>query len=110
MALQFVFVGVLLASLGTALVIVVRALPRVDGTIARRSMFERWITSEFPERLDAFFRTFYLRGLRKTKIAVLKLDNMLNRKMESLKLERGEGIRSGSDRPGFEVLSQEGKE
>ncbi len=118
MIIQFLFFNLLLISLGVVLYIVIRTIPRIDGEPVERTVMERWLTSELPQKLDAFFHSFYLRTLRRLRVMVLKIDNSVNKKLESIRLERGEGIvnpnRSTetitSDKPVEEVGEETGTE
>jgi hypothetical protein len=89
---QFVFLNLFLVSTGVILFLVIRLLPRLDDKPVGRGVFERWLTSEFPERLDLFFGSVHIRTLRRFKVMVMKTDNALNRKMESMKLRRDEPL------------------
>lgn len=77
-----------MVSLGTILYIIIRTLPRLDDEPVKRGVMERWLTSELPAKLDASIHGTYLRTLRRLKVFVLKADNSLNKKLESIKLDR----------------------
>jgi hypothetical protein len=100
---QFVFLNIFLISLGVLLFLVIRLLPRMDNKPVSRGFFERWLTSEIPERFDHFLHALYVRTLRRVKVMVLKTDNALTRKMESMRLESGEPI-AGS-RPDLSAIT-----
>jgi DNA repair exonuclease SbcCD nuclease subunit len=117
MILQFAFFNILLISLGVLLYVIIRTIPRLDGTPTERGMIERWLTSELPRKLDVFFHGIYVRTLRRLRVTVLKIDNSVNRKLELLRLERGEGIISQNrgdaltpDKPVQEVGEETGVE
>lgn len=108
--IQFVLLNLLMISLAAILFVFVRTLPRIETREAvKQGIFERWITSRFPERMDQFFSGLFMRTLRKAKVLVLKADNILNQKLERLKLERGDGIRS-AEKPDLQSLAKEERE
>jgi hypothetical protein len=89
---QFLFLDLLIISIGVILLIVIRLLPRLDERPVNKGVMERWLTSDLPERMDAFFNAIYVRTLRRVKVLVLRTDNALTKKMASMKLERDEPI------------------
>ena len=90
---QILFLNASLVGAALLLLLFIRALPRMGDTAsARQGVFERWLTSQVPERMDAFARAAFLRTLRRVKILVLRLDNGINEKLQRMKLESGEGI------------------
>jgi hypothetical protein len=93
--MELLFLNILLVGAGGVLLLFIRALPRVDESAlpAKRSVFERWLTSQFPERLDTFFSTIFMRTLRRLKVLTLRMDNGINQKLQRMKLESGEGIK-----------------
>jgi hypothetical protein len=117
MFIQFLFFNLFLLSLGVVVYIVIRTIPRLDGTPTERGVMERWLTSELPQKLDAFFHGIYVRTLRRLRVMVLRVDNSVNKKLETMRLERGEGIVSQnrgdaitSDKPIEEVGEETGTE
>jgi hypothetical protein len=79
-------------SLGTVLYLVIRSLPRIedDGVKEKRSIFEKWLLSEAPERADLFLSNLLAKWLRKLKIFLLKMDNLLSRHLKKIKPRNGE--------------------
>lgn len=97
---SFIFLNIFLISAGIGLFIVIRALPRTDGTPPpKRSVIERWMTSEMPERLDKAANSVLSRFMRKTRVLVLRLDNSLTKQIGKMgsetkaKEERDEGFK-----------------
>ena len=92
---QLIFLNVFLLGAAALLVLVIRALPRLGETepVARRGVFERWLTSELPGRIDAFMSAARLRTLRRFKVFILRMDNGINQKLQRMKLESNEGIK-----------------
>lgn len=79
----FIFILLLMFSLSGVLYLMVRALPRVAEEPdahgdSRRSFLDRWAHSEIPEKIDASLNSFLLKFLRKFKVFVLKLDNVVS--------------------------------
>lgn len=94
---EFVFLNILLIALGVLMYIVIRTLPRLDEQPAKKGIWERWITSEFPAKLDAIFHASYLRTLRRIKVLVLRADNSINKQLESIKMHTEEIAGSRAD-------------
>lgn len=89
---QFVVTNILMVSLGIVLYLVARALPRVDETSRpAHGPLGRWITSEIPERVDTALNNFLGKFLRRTKVFLLKIDNMLTEHIKKTKTENGSG-------------------
>ena len=85
---EFIFTIILMISLGFILYLMVRALPRVVEDEAQESNFlDRWAHSQIPEKVDAALNLFLLKFLRKTKIVILKFDNVLGRHLQKMKPE-----------------------
>jgi hypothetical protein len=92
MTWQFAFLNLFIISAGTILVLVIRTLPRLDDEPVARNVIERWLTSEFPAKMDLFFHGFYIRTLRRFKVMIMKTDNALNKKMERMKLRSDDAL------------------
>lgn len=74
-----------MASLGTMLYLVVRSLPRVDEEFSDKpDFFERFSSSEIPEKIDAAFNGFLTKFLRKMKVVLMKVDNFINDKLKKV--------------------------
>ena len=92
--LQLIVTLIFMVSLGAILYIVVRALPRIDDApvaYVKKSIFERWVVSEIPERVDALLNSFFGKLLRKLKVFLLKIDNRLTERLKKMKAENGNG-------------------
>jgi len=100
--LQFILTDLLMLSLGAILYLVVRTLPRIGESAPQgeRGLFERWITSEIPERADSFVKNFFHKFLRKTKIFILKMDNILTQRMKKIKPDM-----NGETKPDFKGIT-----
>jgi len=90
--LEFAFTSILMVSLSAVLYLAARALPRIaeepqaegDG---RRGFLDRWAHSQIPEKVDMAFNGFMLKFLRRVKVFILKLDNLLSRHLQKVKPE-----------------------
>lgn len=92
--MELIFLNILLVGAGLILWLLIRALPRMGEEAAvTKGWFERWLTSELPGKIDAFVSTLWVRSLRRFKVLVLRIDNGINRKLQMMKLESGEGIK-----------------
>lgn len=81
----FVLSDILMISVGAVLYLTVRALPRVaEEQVDRQGLLDRWAHSELPEKIDATFEAFLVKLLRKLKVIILKLDNMLSRHLRKI--------------------------
>jgi hypothetical protein len=93
---ELIFLNILLIGAGLMILLFIRALPRMNETMPdRRSMFERWLTSKLPEKIDAVARGVFLRTLRRLKVFTLRVDNSINQKLQRMKLESGESVSGG---------------
>jgi hypothetical protein len=76
-----------MVSLGAILYLVARTLPRVDDRDANvPSLRTHWFMV-YLERFDKKFKYYFEKTLRRSGIVVLKLDNMINRKLSKLRKE-----------------------
>jgi hypothetical protein len=88
----FIFTLFLMFSLSAILYLMVRALPRIaestlEPAAKRRSFLDRWAHSEIPEKIDATFNSFLLKFLRKFKVSILKLDNLISTHLRKIRHE-----------------------
>lgn len=94
--MELIFLNILLIGAGLLLLLLIRAIPRMEEAAPeRRGMFERWLTSKLPEKIDAVVRTAFLRTLRRVKVFTLRVDNSINQKLQRMKLESGESVKGG---------------
>jgi hypothetical protein len=84
--MEFIFTTILMICLGTMLYLTVQALPRIEEVSGEgKGFFDRWATSEIPEKVDAAFNSFLLKFLRKIKVYIMKLDNSLGKHVQKIK-------------------------
>lgn len=83
--IQFILTDILMISLGTILFLVARSLPRIgEEPVGKQNMFERWVSSELPEKFDTAFNNFLLKSLRKFKLVLLKADNSITQHLKKI--------------------------
>ncbi len=87
-------------SAGVVIYVIVRALPRLEPgpQPERRNIMERWIASEIPERIDRALNNFFVKFLRKLKILLLRVDNVLSGHLQKIKPE-ATGAQNGNSKP-----------
>lgn len=105
---MFIFTSILMVSLSAVLYLMVRALPRIaeEPQTEKRSFLDRWAHSQIPEKVDEALNGFLLKFLRKLKVAVLKIDNGLSKRLEKVKPE-GNGKKPAID---FKEIAGQNKE
>ena len=86
--LEFILANVAMICAGVVLYLLAHSLPRIGETETEpKGIFERWVASELPERLDGVFNSFAGKLLRKLRVMLLKFDNAVS---ESLKKVRSQ--------------------
>lgn len=94
------------ASLVAMIAIFVRAVPRVsDESLARAPTLEQWLESLPLSRIDAFLRRLMHKGLRKTRLVILRVDNSLGLYLDRVKEEEN-GSLNGKPRLDVAALRQ----
>ncbi len=87
---------------------VIRSLPRVEDNIDKyengRGRLERWLVSELPEKADLFLSSFLAKWLRKTKVFLLKIDNILSEHLK--KVAPSSGSKSESSMNAFRDMKE----
>ena len=84
---KFVLNILIMASLGAILYLIVRTLPRVDDKDTNIPSLKAHWTMIYLERFDRKFKFYLEKTLRRSGIIVLKLDNMINKKLSKLRKE-----------------------
>jgi len=76
-------------SLGTLIYLLARVVPRVSETeiqaVSASDFLDQWIKKLPLEKMDAWLSSQFEKFLRKFKVVVLKLDNLLTKHLQSLK-------------------------
>jgi hypothetical protein len=86
---DFTLEFLIMASLAAIIYLIARTIPRIDENIilnqSRKSFLEN-IFSKLPlEKIDLMFNNLLEKTLRKFKIFVMKMDNVLTRKLSDFK-------------------------
>lgn len=85
--LKFILNIIIMLSFGTILYLVARTLPRIDDRdIGVPSLKNQWFVV-YLEKFDKKLKYYWEKTLRRAGIIVLKLDNMINKKLSNLKKE-----------------------
>ena len=85
---NFVLQTIFLLSFGAIIYLFARAVPRVDESAVsapRRNYLDELLKKMPLEKADALVGGFLEKFLRKVKIIVLKMDNLLTKHLQSLK-------------------------
>ncbi len=96
--LQFIITNVLMVSVGALLYLVIRTLPRIEPDPAGekpKGFFEQLIVSKIPERVDGVFNSFAFKFLRRLKVILLKIDNVVGHQIKKVKPEASGGSEAG---------------
>lgn len=80
----FIASNIFMLSVGLVLYVVARTLPRIDvgGGEDKRNIFDRWVHSEVPEKVDVVLNAFLAKVLRRAKVFLLKSDNFVSDKLQ----------------------------
>ena len=100
--LQFILTNVFLIATGAFLFLMVRALPRIGEEAVREqkhTIFERWVMSEIPHRIDAVVNASLGKLFRKTKVVVMRLDNYLTTRLKKMSHQANGGGLNGTMKP-----------
>lgn len=103
----FIITNIFLLSIAAILFMVARALPRIETSEEeiKQSPLEKWVTSGVPEKLDIFFNAFSAKILRKSKVFILKIDNIVTLKLQGFAKDM-----NGKAKPDFKEVIGEKKE
>ena len=84
---DFIVQLVLVGSLGVMIYLLARALPRVtdDHGVMPAGFFDRLVDRLPLERIDVAASSFFEKTLRKAKVLVLKMDNVINQYLEQVR-------------------------
>ena len=86
---NFILQIIVMLSLGVLIYLAARAVPRVSETEIKAASLgdhlDRWIKKLPLEKMDAWLSSQVEKFLRKFKVAVLKLDNLLTKHLSNLK-------------------------
>jgi len=88
----------------------VRSLPRIhDGEERKekKSLFEKWLVSELPEKADLYMSNLLAKWLRRIRIFILQMDNILGNHLSKINPHTGKSRTNGG---GFADIAEEREE
>ena len=91
---NFILQIAVVVSLGTIIYLLARAAERRGETsrVNREpNQFDKWISQLPLAKIDSALNTFFGKFLRKSKVVLMKVDNLLNEYINKLKKENGNG-------------------
>lgn len=91
---NFILQTIIMVSLGAVIYLFARAVPRVDDSAPSkqsRDYIEELLNKLPLEKADAFLSALFEKTLRKLKVVILKLDNLLTKHLQNLKPTAGAG-------------------
>ena len=94
---QFILTNIFMVSVGVLLYFVIRTIPRIEpetGAPDTKGFLERFVISKIPERVDGAVNSFLFKFLKKFKIVLLKVDNVVGRQLKKVHPEK-ESIENG---------------
>ena len=87
--ITFILDIIIMLSLGTALYLLARTLPRVDDREMGKPNLNPPLILVYLERTDELFRAASEKFLRRSRVWVLKIDNSLSSRLNKVKKENG---------------------
>ncbi len=101
----FIITNIFLLSLAAILFMVARALPRIEasGEEIKQSPLEKWVTSGVPEKVDAALNAFSAKFLRRSKVVIMRIDNLVTARLQNFAKKEGEG----KPRPDYKEITEE---
>lgn len=96
---SFILEIVMVVSLGIVLYLFARALPRVDDVFIspQDAKLKTNPMSVYLEKIDGWLKIFLEKLLRRIKVLLLKLDNIVSEKLNKFKKEQQKEIKLPSD-------------
>jgi len=109
---QFVVTNVFMISVGAILYFVIRTLPRIEPDnriVETKGFLERFIVSKIPERVDKAVNSFLFKFLRKLKVTLLKIDNLVGRQIKRIQPPEMNGNGENGDKATIDFAEIKGK-
>jgi hypothetical protein len=86
---SFILQLVVMVSLAVIIYLVARTIPRIDENAVlgerKRHFFDDFVSKLPLEKVDSIFSNLLEKMLRRSKIVIMKIDNILTRKISSFK-------------------------
>lgn len=96
---SFILEIIMVASLGVVLYLFARALPRVDDVLVSpgdKKLRTHWLTV-YLEKADEWLKVVFEKFLRRVKVLLLKLDNIVSKRLNKFKKEPQKEMKLPSD-------------
>ncbi len=107
MLYSFILETLMFVSLGAIVMIVARGLPRMEDEVTtERHARDFWamVAKKVPlDRIDESFNHAFHKFLRKSKVFIMRADNIVTGKLKSF---RSDNKRSGASLPSMESISE----
>ena len=94
--LEFIF----LCCLGVVVYLFVSKLPLIDGfegSIGLVKEKKNYFGSEFIQKIDKFFLSFFEKTLRKFKLSLMKMDNFVSSRLDTIKTNKDDNSTNGQN-------------
>ena|SRR3989344_610758 len=109
---QFIVTNIFMISVGILLYFIIRTLPRIgpEGEVVeKKGLFERFIVSTIPERVDGAVNNFLFKLFRKFKVTLLKVDNVVSRQIRRIQPPEISGSGGSGDKATIDFTEIKGK-
>ncbi len=109
---QFIVTNIFMVSSGALLYFVIRTLPRIEpdnGAVEKKGFLERFIVSKIPERVDGAVNSFLFKFLKKFKITLLKVDNVVSRQIKRIQPPEMSGNGENGEKSAIDFTEIKGK-
>ncbi len=102
--------NIFMVSVGVFLYIVARSLPRLQEeaqSTQKKSVIDRFVTSDIPRKIDEIINSFLGKFLRKTKVFLMRFDNSITKKLQTMGNENNNGNSNGKPKINFDEITSE---
>jgi hypothetical protein len=88
--LEFFLINIILIFFSGILYIIARSLPRINEeniSNSKKNFLDRFIISDFPNKIDSLINFYIVKFFRKFKILLLRFDNYITEKLKKMNLD-----------------------
>lgn len=88
--LEFFLINIILIFFSGILYIIARSLPRINEeniSNSNKNFLDRFIISDFPNKIDSLINFYIVKFFRKFKILLLRFDNYITEKLKKMNLD-----------------------